>query len=100
MRMRLRILGLVAAALVAGPACSADLDSFGTVHAPRRLLLEETREVLVGEEVVRCRSRRAPTNAPNDPSYVGSAYGLGRPSYYGMPPPLGVDLLAPIARCR
>ncbi|WP_378991388.1 hypothetical protein [Methylobacterium gregans] len=32
-----------------------------------------------------------PTDAPNDPSYVGSAYGLGKPSYYGFTPPLGWD---------
>ena len=89
--MRLGTLVLVSAALVAGPALPADLD----VVSGRRLVLEETRgEVLVGEMVVRCRYRRAPTNAPDDPSYVGSAYGLARPSYYGMPPPLGVDILA------
>ncbi|WP_375466213.1 hypothetical protein [uncultured Methylobacterium sp.] len=40
-----------------------------------------------------CRPRRAPvpTNAPDDPSYVGSTYGLAKPSYYGLTPPLGVD---------
>ncbi|SFG42102.1 hypothetical protein [Methylobacterium gossipiicola] len=40
-----------------------------------------------------CIPRRAPipTDAWNDPSYVGSAYGLGKPSYYGFTPPLGVD---------
>ncbi|GJD51846.1 hypothetical protein OPKNFCMD_4605 [Methylobacterium crusticola] len=32
-----------------------------------------------------------PTNGPLDPTYVGSPYGLGKPSYYGFPPPLGVD---------
>ena len=44
-------------------------------------------------QALRCRPRRAPvpTNAPDDPSYVGSAYGLGKPSYYGFTPPLGVD---------
>ena len=42
---------------------------------------------------VGCLPRRAPvpTDAPDDPSYVGSAYGLGRPSYYGFVPPRGVD---------
>ncbi|MFC6773617.1 hypothetical protein ACFQFE_06690 [Methylobacterium gregans] len=42
---------------------------------------------------VACVPRRAPvpTDAPNDPSYVGSAYGLGKPSYYGFTPPLGWD---------
>ena len=34
---------------------------------------------------------RAPTNAPDDPPYVGSAFGLSRPSYYGTVPPPGVD---------
>lgn len=32
-----------------------------------------------------------PTNAPDDPSYVGSEYGLGKPSYYGFRPGLGRD---------
>lgn len=32
-----------------------------------------------------------PTDAPDDPSYAGSAYGLGKPSYYGFTPPLGWD---------
>ncbi|GJE07480.1 MULTISPECIES: hypothetical protein [Methylobacterium] len=43
--------------------------------------------------VVGCIPRRAlvPTNAPDDPSFVGSEYGLSRPSYYGMTPPRGVD---------
>ena len=47
-----------------------------------------TRAVPVG-----CTPRRAPvpTNAPDDPSYVGSEYGLSHPSYYGFTPPLGVD---------
>ncbi len=42
---------------------------------------------------VACVPRRVPvpTNAPYDPSYVGSAYGLGKPSYYGFTPPLGWD---------
>lgn len=42
---------------------------------------------------VACVPRRAPvpTDAPNDPSYVGSPYGLGKPSYYGFTPPLGWD---------
>ncbi|WP_336485784.1 hypothetical protein [Methylobacterium nigriterrae] len=42
---------------------------------------------------VGCLPRRVPvpTNAPDDPSYVGSTYGLSKPSYYGFTPPLGVD---------
>ena len=40
-----------------------------------------------------CRPRRVPipTDAPDDPSYVGSTYGLGKPSYYGFVPALGID---------
>ncbi|MCJ2125472.1 hypothetical protein [Methylobacterium sp. J-077] len=47
-----------------------------------------TRAVPVG-----CTPRRVPvpTNAQDDPSYVGSEYGLSHPSYYGFTPPLGVD---------
>ncbi|GJE15799.1 hypothetical protein [Methylobacterium marchantiae] len=37
------------------------------------------------------RSVPIPTDAPDDPSYVGSTYGLGKPSYYGIKPALGVD---------
>ncbi|WP_244478944.1 hypothetical protein [Methylobacterium sp. Leaf106] len=37
------------------------------------------------------RSVPIPTDAPDDPSYVGSTYGLGKPSYYGFKPALGVD---------
>ena len=55
-----------------------------------------------GRSASRCRCRTSrpaaspnrapvPTNAPDDPSYVGSTYGLGKPSYYGLTPPLGVD---------
>jgi hypothetical protein len=32
-----------------------------------------------------------PTNGPLDPSYVGSSLGLGKPSYYGLTPPPGID---------
>lgn len=40
-----------------------------------------------------CPSQRGyvPTNDPDDPSYVGSTYGLGKPSYYGFRPALGQD---------
>lgn len=40
-----------------------------------------------------CLPRRVPvpTNHPNDPSYTGSEYGLGKPSYYGFTPPRGID---------
>jgi hypothetical protein len=32
-----------------------------------------------------------PTNAPCDPTYVGSSMGLSRPSYYGALPGPGYD---------
>ena len=32
-----------------------------------------------------------PTNAPCDPTYVGSSFGLKQPSYYGTLPPPGYD---------
>ena len=40
-----------------------------------------------------CAPRRVPvpTDDPDDPSYVGSAYGLSKPSYYGFRPGLGHD---------
>ncbi|GJE60170.1 hypothetical protein [Methylobacterium trifolii] len=42
---------------------------------------------------VGCTPRQVPvpTDAPDDPSYVGSTYGLSKPSYYGLTPPPGVD---------
>lgn len=42
---------------------------------------------------IACMPRRVPvpTDAPDDPSYVGSPYGLGKPSYYGFRPQLGYD---------
>ena len=51
------------------------------------------RVVPLRRQALRCRVRRVsiPTDASDDPSYVGSAYGLGKPSYYGFTPPLGVD---------
>ncbi|MCJ2080617.1 hypothetical protein [Methylobacterium sp. J-090] len=44
-------------------------------------------------QIAGCIPRRVPvpTDRSGDPSYVGSAYGLGKPSYYGFTPPLGVD---------
>ena len=58
----------------------------GQDSAPRRILPPPSR-------FVSCTPRRVavPTNAPDDPSYVGSGYGLSKPSYYGFTPPLGVD---------
>lgn len=45
------------------------------------------------DRVAGCRPRRmrAPTNAPWDPTYVGSAAGLGRPSWDGRPPVAWTD---------
>ncbi|MCJ2052669.1 hypothetical protein MKL01_23740 [Methylobacterium sp. J-070] len=92
------------ALLLGGPGAAADLD-IGGVSEPgpagtpryfprsdgidrRPVYAVRTRAVPVG-----CTPRRAPvpTNAPDDPSYAGSAYGLSHPSYYGFTPPLGVD---------
>lgn len=39
----------------------------------------------------RCCRGPVPTNSPLDPTYVGSGYGLGKPSYYGNRPPLGFE---------
>ncbi|WP_233382102.1 hypothetical protein [Methylobacterium sp. C25] len=43
-----------------------------------------------------------PTDALDDPSYVGSAFGLGKPSYYGNPPGPGRDdpFGRPLRYCR
>ncbi len=101
-RAGMTALGL--ALLLGGPGAAADLDvrgayasepgarlrffprSDGVDRAP--VYAVRTRPVPAG-----CTKRRAPvpTNAPDDPSYVGSEYGLSHPSYYGFTPPLGVD---------
>ncbi|SFM57973.1 hypothetical protein [Methylobacterium pseudosasicola] len=93
------------ALLVAGHAApAADLDVRGSYETVTRGSLRffprsdgidrrpvyslRSRAVPVG-----CTPRRVPvpTNAPDDPSYVGSEYGLSHPSYYGFTPPPGVD---------
>ena len=92
------------ALLLAGPCAAADLDLRGVAEpglaatprffprsdgtARRPVYAIRNRPVPVA-----CTPRRAPvpTNAPDDPSYVGSEYGLSHPSYYGFTPPLGVD---------
>ncbi|MCJ2087380.1 hypothetical protein MKK88_15500 [Methylobacterium sp. E-005] len=92
------------ALLLAVPGAAADLDVRGPYGPEPSARLRffprsdgidrppvyayRTRPVPVG-----CTPRRAPvpTNAPDDPSYVGSEYGLAHPSYYGFTPPLGVD---------
>ena len=54
--------------------------------------------------VATCTPRQVPipTDAPDDPSYVGSAYGLVKPSYYGFRPGLGRDdpFDRPLRYCR
>jgi hypothetical protein len=90
--------------LVAGPGHAADLDIRGSGEAtlsasprffPRSDGLERRAVYAARSRAVPvdCTPRRAPvpTNAPDDPSYVGSEYGLSHPSYYGFTPPLGVD---------
>jgi hypothetical protein len=97
--------------LLAGPAVAADLFGPSPYAAPLAPLPPEAPPALRyfprgdGSEsqmvapplprrvVARCTPRRAPvpTNAPDDPSYVGSPYGLGHPSYYGFTPPPGID---------
>ncbi|MGH1570537.1 hypothetical protein ACRAWG_07485 [Methylobacterium sp. P31] len=90
--------------LLGGPGAAADLDARGAYETVptgsprffprsdgidrRPVYAVRSRPVPVG-----CTPRRVPvpTNAPDDPSYVGSEYGLSHPSYYGFTPPLGVD---------
>lgn len=78
---------LVLALAAAAPALAADLDGVPP-HGPRRLP-----PPLVGLRPCPPPTyvTRAPTNAPDDPTYVGSSFGLGKPSYYGTVPPPGVD---------
>ncbi|SDA30912.1 hypothetical protein SAMN02799622_04859 [Methylobacterium sp. UNC378MF] len=90
--------------LLAGAGRAADLDIRGTAEMgvrasprffPRNDGLDRRPVYAIRSRVVPvgCTPRRVPvpTNAPDDPSYVGSEYGLGHPSYYGFTPPLGVD---------
>lgn len=92
------------ALLLGGPVPAADLDlpgrsvtlpGGGPRYFPRSDGLDRSAAYAVRTRVgpVGCTPRRAPvpTNAPDDPSYVGSEYGLSHPSYYGFTPPLGVD---------
>lgn len=98
MRMALAVVALV------GPARAADLGAPyyggpGLAPSPRYFPRGDgtesqsppplpARPVRLG-----CTPRRVPTptNAEDDPSYVGSPFGLGHPSYYGFTPPPGVD---------
>lgn len=79
------LLILVLAGSSAGAALAADWPEGA---APPR-----ERPLVVGERpvVARCCRGPVPTNSPLDPTYVGSGYGLGKPSYYGNRPPLGFE---------
>jgi hypothetical protein len=92
-----------ALALLAGPAAAADIDApyryGGMSGSPRYFPRSDGVEpsarygAPAAPIPVGCVPRRAavPTNAPDDPSYVGSEYGLSRPSRYGFTPPPGID---------
>ncbi len=95
--------------LPAGPASSADVgERYGAggyrgeplveIEPPPRYFPRGEGDstpprIRAGRGRIACIPRRVPipTDAPDDPSYVGSAYGLGKPSYYGFKPALGVD---------
>ncbi len=96
--------------LVTGPAPAADLpfagyadDAFDCTRparppAPRFFPRADGDSITNGPPAppipfTRCTSNLSlvPTDAPDDPSYAGSPYGLGKPSYYGFRPPLGHD---------
>jgi hypothetical protein len=93
----------LALGLLAGPALAADLadpyEAAGPAPLPRFFPRGDGMEPAAAPPLPRrrvgvaCTPRRVPTptNAPDDPSYVGSPYGLGKPSYYGFTPPLGID---------
>lgn len=94
----------LALALLAGPAAAADIDapySYGAGRgSPRYFPRSDGVETASpryrapgGPLPAGCVPRRAPvpTNAPDDPSYVGSEYGLSRPSRFGFTPPPGID---------
>jgi hypothetical protein len=101
--MRGTVTALGLAVLLGGPGAAADLDGPGGAPvlggSPRFFPRSDgiDRPPVYGYRARRlvagCTPRRAPvpTNAPDDPSYVGSEYGLSHPSYYGFTPPLGVD---------
>lgn len=103
---RQRVLGalIAMAGLLGTPAFAADLPLFEPGYptappAPRFFPRGDGDALVDGpprplpRRLVGCAPRAAPvpTNAPSDPSYVGSEYGLGKPSYYGFRPGLGYD---------
>ena len=103
-RARYALLALALIPVPGAPAPAADLSEFGTAtplspSAPRFFPRGDGDVLIDGpprplpRRLVGCAPRAAPvpTNAPSDPSYVGSEYGLGKPSYYGFRPGLGYD---------
>ncbi|MFE1597545.1 hypothetical protein [Methylobacterium sp. ID0610] len=93
-----RRLGITLACLggMAAAAHAADLDQPAYYPALRyfpRGDEEVVRRAPVPVPVAACPPGAGivPTNGPADPSYVGSSLGLGKPSYYGLTPPPGVD---------
>ncbi|AWN50143.1 hypothetical protein DK419_20155 [Methylobacterium terrae] len=84
---------------LAGPALAADLPGPGPWPEPRpapsapplRYFPRGDSDASLGPRVRAECQDFVPTNAPGDPTYVGSPFGLGKPSYYGFPPPRGVD---------
>lgn len=93
------VAGVVAFGL-AGPAGAADMPEPGYWPAPRALPgpVPPPRYFPRGDSDASPTTRGdpgcqvfVPTNAPGDPTYVGSPFGIGKPSYYGFPPPRGVD---------
>src|SRR5215207_3910858 len=81
---------LILATLAAPGAQAADYGGSGSAFETRAL--REERALV--RDGVRCRlGPPVPVSSPRDPTYVGSIYGLGRPSQTGVPPPLGIDPL-------
>lgn len=79
---------------------AADLTITDPVIGPQRYFPREdgrdSHETLLQKHrtfATHCLAHRVPvpTNHPSDPSYTGSEYGLGKPSYYGFTPPRGID---------
>ncbi|WP_432443150.1 hypothetical protein [Methylobacterium aquaticum] len=91
-------MGLVAGVVafgLAGPAGAADMPEPGYWPAPRAMPgpVPPPRYFPRGDSDASPTTRGdpgcqvfVPTNAPGDPTYVGSPFGIGKPSYYGFPP--------------
>ena len=89
-------LALIALLLPAAPVLAADLPGRGgdgeRYTGWRRHGLTTQVEIDCLAEWRRLNPRGAPIRATNslcDPTYIGSGYGLARPSYYGTLPRLG-----------